>query len=64
MCSAEFEYEKSFITSGQIWIQNVCKVYQQKTLVDKELTKKNVFLNFGTAEIYVIKTYFDKPFTT
>ena len=43
--------KKSFITSGPGLGPKCLKVYQQKILVDKEITKINVFLNFG-AEIY------------
>ena len=30
------------VTSGLIWVQSVCKGYQQTTLVGKELTKNNL----------------------
>ena len=33
------------IMSGMVWVQTVCKGYQQVTLVDKELKMKNLLQN-------------------
>ena len=69
MCQTVWIQIRSDVLSGMIWVQTVCKGYQQTTLVDKKLNllcelhnpmynSNNICYNDLPAQISLIKVSF------